>query len=99
MKRLCTALLCLALQLAATSASHASNVAGRVMFVSGPNSVEREGPTVGLVKGSYVFEGDTIKIEYKGGKDELSFEKVTPRRRRSSSSSSEEKDKAVESKS
>jgi ATP-dependent Clp protease ATP-binding subunit ClpC len=49
-----------------------------------------------LLRGSF-SEGETIKIDYKGGKDELSFEKVTPRRRRSSSS--EEKDRTVESKS
>ena len=53
-------LLLVAMQLVAIPASHANAVAGRVLFVKGPNSVDRDGPTVGLLKGSFIFEGDTI---------------------------------------
>jgi hypothetical protein len=66
MIRLVTVITFIALQLAAAAASHANSVAGRVMFASGPNSVERDGPTVGLIKGSFVFEGDTVLTGERG---------------------------------
>ncbi|MEP6162226.1 MAG: FecR family protein, partial [Halieaceae bacterium] len=66
MNRLFTALILVAAQFVATSASQASAVAGEVLFVAGPNSVEREGPTIGLLKGSFIFEGDTINTGAKG---------------------------------
>ena len=54
------------LHFSAVMSSQASAVAGRVLYASGPNSVERDGPTVGLSKGSYVFEGDTIHTGMRG---------------------------------
>ena len=43
-----------------TASAQAETMVGRVLSASGPNSVEREGPTVALSKGSYIFEEDII---------------------------------------
>ena len=42
------------------SGAQADTMVGRVISASGPNSVERDGPTVALTKGSYIFEEDII---------------------------------------
>ncbi len=49
------------LQLSLVASSHAAAIAGRVLYASGPAAVEREGPTVALSKGSFIFEGDRIR--------------------------------------
>lgn len=42
------------------SPGHADNMVGRVVKADGPNSVERDGPTVMLTQGSYIFKEDVI---------------------------------------
>jgi hypothetical protein len=64
--KLTTALLFVAWQLIAIVPSYANAIAGEVLFAKGPNSVEREGPTTHLMKGSFIFEGDTINTGKRG---------------------------------
>jgi hypothetical protein len=75
MVKLTTALLFVTWQLIAVLPSYANAIAGEVLFTRGPNSVERDGPTTLLIKGSFIFEGDTINTgKQEGVRDSIFFQ-------------------------